>query len=192
MSKQALVVVDVQRDFCEGGSLEVKGGNAVAEKIAVMMADPKWDRIILSKDNHVHGSDNGGHISDTPDYVNTWPAHCEQGTLGNLFHPAVRKASWEQLNRVTVIYKGEGMPAYSVFDGSNLEGMSTDDILKAYEITDLTVVGIATDYCVAATAIDGKLHKYNVHLPLDHTAAVADDTAKAAIHTLRRQGVHIL
>lgn len=191
--KKALIVVDCQKDFCEGGSLQVVGGNAVCTKIAIgPMKNPDYAIIIISKDDHVSGSDNGGHISDTPDFVDSWPAHCIQGTNGNLLNEDIRLAFNYNLSRSFIVYKGHGKPAYSVFEAQDPHGISTDQLLKLHHITDLDVVGIATDYCVKATAIDAKFRGYNVEIDLELTAAVASATAHTACEDMRRAGVHII
>src|SRR2546430_6045493 len=83
---RALIIVDVQNDFCEGGSLAVAGGAEVAAGISVALGSPnqRWDHVVATKDFHL---DPGAHFSATPDYVDSWPPHCVAGTPGSDFHP---------------------------------------------------------------------------------------------------------
>ncbi len=81
---RALIIVDVQNDFCEGGSLAVAGGAAVASGISRALADGPWDHVVATKDFHI---DPGAHFGNPPDFVDSWPAHCVVGTPGTEFHP---------------------------------------------------------------------------------------------------------
>ena len=91
---KALIVVDVQNDFCEGGSLAVPGGAAVAAAISAHIASSSYDHVVATRDYHV---DPGAHFSSEPDYVDTWPAHCVAGTPGASFHPELDVSAVEQV-----------------------------------------------------------------------------------------------
>ena len=146
---RALVIVDVQNDFCEGGSLEVVGGNAVARAITEYLAGAdaaRYDHIVASQDFHVGP---GAHFSEHPDYTATWPAHCVAGTAGAEFNPELDASRVEEIFR-----KGAYTAAYSGFEGSSAAGDTMQDWLTERNVTDVDVVGIATDYCVRATAVD--------------------------------------
>lgn len=186
---RTLVIVDMQRDFCEGGSLAVEGGMALGYKIADCMRQFMKDRfglyqyIVASKDFHLPGDSNGGHFSDSPDYVSTWPAHCVQGTEGSMLHPAIAEAGFSGLD--AVFYKGQGRPDYSAFQGVTpvgiegyRPGMFLLDWLKDRKVTDVDVVGIATDYCVKETALDAVEFGFNVRIPSQLTVAVGGEEAK--------------
>jgi nicotinamidase/pyrazinamidase len=171
----ALVVVDVQRDFCEGGSLAVSGGADVAARITTRLAGPhSYDAVVATRDHHV---DPGSHFSATPDFVDSWPAHCVVGTAGAEFHDALRVRLDE------VFDKGEHQAAYSGFEGRSSAGVGLADWLRERGITAVDVCGIATDYCVRATAIDAVKAGFQTTVLLDLTAAVAPqrwpDTAQA-------------
>lgn len=158
MSAAALIVVDVQNDFCEGGALPVSGGTQAAEDIATFIngiwnleewwGDETYRLIVASRDFHDQYSDNGGHFSDNPDFKNTWPRHCVIGTKGAELHPAVARIRFDRL-----FSKGYKAPAYSAFQGVGCNEY-LDTYLKRHGITHVDVVGIAGDYCVRQTALD--------------------------------------
>ncbi|MCY7394817.1 MAG: isochorismatase family protein, partial [Nocardioides sp.] len=142
----ALIVVDVQNDFCEGGALPVTGGNRVAEQVAELLrGDPGYTHVVATRDHHV---DPGPHWSSEPDYVDSWPVHCEVGTEGEHFHPALDPDRFE-----AVFLKGEHAAAYSGFEGS-AAGETLTGWLRARGVDRVDVCGLATDHCVRATALD--------------------------------------
>src|SRR4051812_9510535 len=133
---RALVVVDVQNDFCEGGSLAVTGGAAVAAAISVLLASSDYDHVVATRDAH---RDPGAHFSSSPDYVDSWPVHCAVGTSGLEFHPAL------DTQRVEAVFdKGAWTAAYSGFEGTTTEGVSLADWLREHGVTALDIAGIAT------------------------------------------------
>jgi nicotinamidase/pyrazinamidase len=177
MTKRALLVVDVQKDFCRGGSLAVEDGDFVAKEIPeYAMAVQKnnfYDEIVFTKDWHMPPPDtNGGHFGDPPDYVDTWPVHCVAGSPGAAFHDDIAEFAkpWP------VFYKGFGLPDYSGFQGKaymwNLE-----DWLKSKEIVKLHIVGIAGEHCVKATAFDAVRLGFNVVLIPRLIASVGGENA---------------
>jgi nicotinamidase/pyrazinamidase len=186
---RALVVVDVQNDFCEGGSLAVTGGAAVAGRISELLAAESgyahgYDHVVATKDFHI---DPGDHFSDTPDYRNSWPRHCVVGTEGVEFHPDLDPAPVE-----AVFTKGEYSAAYSGFEGSDAAGTPLGDWLRARGVDAVDVVGIATDYCVRATAADAVAAGFTTRVLLDLTAGVAEDSTAAAVEALRAAGVELV
>src|SRR4051794_16248249 len=141
---RALLVVDVQNDFCEGGSLAVDGGAAVAAAISAFVANADYDHIVTTRDAH---RDPAGHFAAEPDYVDTWPAHCVVGTPGAEFHPAL------DLQRVEAVFdKGAFAAAYSGFEGVDTDGNNLATWLHEHDVDEVDIVGIATDHCVRATA----------------------------------------
>ncbi|SEM26105.1 isochorismatase family protein [Rhodococcus maanshanensis] len=182
--KRALIVVDVQNDFCEGGSLAVAGGAAVAADISGLLgsaAADEYDAIVATRDFHV---DPGAHFSDEPDYVDSWPPHCRAGTPGAEFHPGLDMRSVEE-----VFSKGAHSAAYSGFEGSAASGRSLADWLRAREIAAVDVVGIATDHCVRATALDAAREGFATRVLLRYTAAVSPDSVPSVLERLRGAGV---
>jgi nicotinamidase/pyrazinamidase len=170
---RALIIVDVQNDFCEGGSLAVGGGAGVAAAITAALASGPWDHVVATQDWHI---DPGTHFSSHPDYLETWPAHCVVGTGGADFHPAL------SVDRVeAVFHKGQHAAAYSGFEGRTEDGSGLADWLRARDVTDVDVVGIATDYCVRATALDSVGAGFATTVLLDLTAGVAAGTTDAAL-----------
>ena len=172
---KALIIVDEQVDFCEGGNLAVCGGAEVVNKTTDYLRKNagKYDLILATRDWHEPDDSNGGHISDSPDYVETWPAHCVQGTSGSEYHSNLDTA-FIQVH----IVKGMKRPDYSGFQGIDLEsGKSLDVILKKHEISEIDVVGIAEDHCVKATALDGLDLGYEVRVIRDLTTPVTPGSA---------------
>lgn len=180
----ALVIVDVQNDFCEGGSLAVKGGSEVARGITAHLAEARaYDHVVATRDYHV---DPGGHFSDQPDYIDSWPVHCVVGTPGADLHPDLDTARVE-----AVFDKGEYAAAYSGFEGS-ADGVGLEDWLRSREVDTVTVVGLATDHCVRATAMDAALKGFTTDVLLALSAGVAHRSTDRAIEQLRRAGVEVV
>ncbi|QDY06757.1 isochorismatase family protein [Micromonospora sp. HM134] len=179
----ALIIVDVQNDFCEGGSLAVTGGAGVAAGISGLLAgEPqRWDHVVATKDYHV---DPGAHFGDPPDYVESWPRHCVVGTAGSEFHPDL------VTDRVEAIFhKGEHAAAYSGFEGHADDGECLADWLRRHDVDRVDVVGIATDHCVRATALDAAREGFATTVLLDLTAAVAPATLDVALRAMDGAGV---
>ncbi|HEY0002988.1 MAG TPA: isochorismatase family protein [Actinoplanes sp.] len=172
---RALIIVDVQNDFCEGGSLAVPGGAAVAAGISLVLqrSGERWDHVVATKDWHI---DPGDHFSDHPNYLDTWPAHCVVGSGGTDFHPELRTERVE-----AVFHKGEHKAAYSGFEGHTEDGETLASWLRQKGVTEVELVGIATDHCVRATALDAKAEGFATTVLLGLTAGVAAGTTEAAI-----------
>ena len=185
---RALFIIDVQNDFTEGGSLGVDGGNAVAAGITRLLAEHpgRYDHVFASRDWHDADNDNGGHISDHPDYVDTWPPHCVAGTPGAEYNPALDTSAVD-----IHVKKGQGKPAYSIFEGVTADGATVAAALDELGVTDIDVAGIATDYCVRASALDALAAGRNVTLLADLAAGVAADSSAAALVELEAAGVTI-
>jgi len=180
---RALVIVDVQNDFCEGGSLAVAGGAAVARGITELLASGGYDHVVATQDYHV---DPGGHFSDAPDFVDTWPRHCVAGSGGAEFHPDLDTAPIEAVFR-----KGAHSAAYSGFEGS-ADGVGLLEWLRSHGVDAVDVVGIATDYCVRATAADAVRAGLRTRVLTGLTAGVAPESTAAALSELREGGVEVL
>jgi len=204
---QALLVVDVQRDFCEGGSLAVAGGSAVAAAITQYLASPatgRYAHVVATRDHHV---DPGSHFSAQPDYVDTWPPHCVAGTLGADFHPDLDTSRFEE-----VFVKGEHAADYSGFEGVSSgfagtgvpradgdgaaqtaqTGQALADWLREREVAEVDIAGIATDHCVRATAADAVRLGLTVRVLIDLTAGVAADTTADAVQEMVSEGVELV
>jgi nicotinamidase/pyrazinamidase len=188
---RALIVVDVQNDFCEGGSLPVAGGAQVAHEIAELLHHwssqspeaPDYAHVVATKDHHV---DPGDHWAREPDFVDSWPVHCRVGTEGEAFHPNLDPQPFD-----AIFLKGEQQAAYSGFEGRTTTGAGLAEWLRKHDVTDVDVCGIATDYCVRATALDAAREGFAVRLLRDLCAAVAPETAAAALHEMRGAGVSL-
>ncbi len=183
-ASRALIIVDVQNDFCEGGSLAVSGGAAVAAGISLVLdkAGDRWDHVVATKDWHI---DPGAHFSAHPDFVESWPAHCVVGTGGADFHPELATGRIE-----AVFHKGEHAAAYSGFEGHTEDGVGLADWLRQRDVTEVEVVGIATDHCVRATALDAVAAGFATTVLLDLTAGVAQATTDAALQEFRTASVN--
>ncbi|MEV0024328.1 isochorismatase family protein [Streptomyces atroolivaceus] len=186
---RALIVVDVQNDFCEGGSLAVAGGADVAAAITDLIgeAQPGYSHVVATRDHHV---DPGDHFSATPDFEHSWPPHCVAGTEGVGFHPnfapAVASGAID-----TVFDKGAYAAAYSGFEGVDENGTGLATWLRERSVTAVDVVGIATDHCVRATALDAAREGFVTHVLLDLTAGVAEGTTERALEEMRTAGVEL-
>jgi nicotinamidase/pyrazinamidase len=178
------VVVDVQNDFCEGGSLAVTGGAAVAAAISAVLASSDYDHVVATRDAH---HDPGAHFATEPDYVDTWPAHCVVGSPGVEFHPAL------DTQRIEAVFdKGAYSAAYSGFEGADATGTPLADWLRAHAVGEVDVVGIATDHCVRATALDAAGEGFTTRVLLDLTAGVATETSHSALAQMRDAGVDLV
>ena len=181
---RALLIVDVQNDFCEGGSLAVTGGSAVVPAINALIAgDNDYAHVVATKDFHI---DPGTHFSAHPDYISSWPRHCVAYTAGAEFHPDLDTARIE-----AVFTKGAYAAAYSGFEGA-ADGVTLDDWLRARGVNEVDIVGIATDYCVRATAVDAVRSGFATRVLVDLTAGVAEDTTAAALEDMRSRGVELV
>jgi nicotinamidase/pyrazinamidase len=182
---RALIIVDVQNDFCEGGSLAVAGGAEVAAGISVALASPnqRWHQVVATKDFHI---DPGAHFSAHPDFVDSWPPHCVVGTPGTDLHPELAT------ERIRAVFtKGEHAAAYSGFQGHSGE-LGLAEWLHEHDISEVDIVGIATDHCVRATALDAVKAGFGTTVLLDLTAGVAPSTVDSALEQMRAAGVELI
>lgn len=187
---RALLVIDVQNDFTEGGALGVAGGAAVAAGItASLEAHPKrYDVVFASRDWHHGDDDNGGHFATdaAPDYVGTWPPHCVADTPGAEYHPAL------DVSLIDVhVKKGQGVPAYSIFEGVTDDGVPFAEELARRGVTEVDLVGIATDYCVRASAIDALEAGLTTTVLSDLVAAVNPVTGAETLVELQDAGADV-
>ena len=189
---RALIVVDVQNDFCEGGSLPVAGGAEVAYRIGELLHRwsekapnaPGYAAVVATQDHHI---DPGDHFSNDPDFVHSWPRHCVVGSDGVAFHPNLDPQPFD-----AIFFKGEYAAAYSGFEGRAPGDVGLSDWLKSHEVTDLDLCGIATDYCVRATALDAIADGFNVRVLQDLCAGVAEDTTRGALEEMRKAGATLV
>ena len=183
---RALVIVDVQNDFCEGGSLAVVGGAAVAAGVTDHLAAHAhdYDAVVATRDRH---RDPGAHFAADPDYTDSWPPHCVVGTPGAELHDAFDTSTIDE-----VFDKGAYAAAYSGFEGVSAEGASLAGWLQARDVTEIDLAGIATDYCVRATALDAVREGFVVRVLDDLTAGVAEDSSTRARDEMRAVGVELV
>lgn len=181
---RALIIVDVQNDFCEGGSLAVTGGTAVAAAINGLLAgNHGYDHVVATQDHHI---DPGSHFSDHPDFVDSWPRHCVAGTAGAEFQSELDTSAVEAVFR-----KGEYAAAYSGFEGV-ADGVGLAEWLQDRGVDEVDIVGIATDYCVKATAADAVKAGFATRVLTDLTAGVSPDSTAAALADLHGAGVRLV
>ncbi|WP_440708435.1 isochorismatase family protein [Herbiconiux sp. YIM B11900] len=188
---KALFIIDVQNDFIEGGALGVQGGTAVANGISKLLAEHPhtYDFVIASRDWHDAGNDNGGHFAGDaePDFESTWPVHCVAGTWGAEYHDELTTRAIDHHVR-----KGQGEPAYSIYEGVTEEGGTVHDLLDANGVTQVDVAGLATDYCVKASALDALEHGRRVRIITDLVAGVDAQASRAAIAELAAAGADLV
>ncbi|MGC4109373.1 MAG: isochorismatase family protein [Nocardioides sp.] len=186
---RALIVVDVQNDFCEGGSLPVTGGARVASDIGELLHHwvrgddqaPAYDVVVASKDHHI---DPGAHWASEPDFVESWPVHCRVGTDGEAFHPNLDPQPFD-----AIFLKGDHEAAYSAFEGRTVDGAGLAEWLRAKNVDELDVCGIATDYCVRATALDASREGFSTRVISHLCAGVAPETTTSALAEMDAAGI---
>ena len=183
---RALIIVDVQPTFCEGGALPVTGGNAIAEAVAAYVDAHRdeYQLIVTTQDWHI---DPGAHFSETPDFVDTWPPHGVAGTAEAELHPALA-----HVNADVTIKKGQYEAAYSGFEGTTEDGSTLEKALRDAGITDVDVVGLAESHCVASTAIDAAHAGFTTRVLSDLTVPVTEELGKAAREKMRAEGVTLV
>ena len=187
---KALLVIDVQNDFCEGGALAVAGGAAVAGKITQFLESSSYDLVVASRDWHDADNNNSGHFADSgvePNYKTNWPVHCVAETNGAQYHPNLNVEAID-----VHIFKGQGQNGYSIFEGITESGQTFDHLLAQNQITEVDVVGIATDHCVLASALDSKNHGLKVRVISSLTAGVSEVTTEAAIDRMIDSGIEVV
>jgi nicotinamidase/pyrazinamidase len=187
---RALLIIDVQNDFTEGGALGVDGGAAIAAAItAHLAAHPEaYDVVIASRDWHDGDNDNGGHfaLDAAPDFAGTWPVHCVSGTDGAEYHAALDTGLID-----IHVRKGQGVPAYSIFEGTVSDGRGFAAALDDLGVTALDIVGIATDYCVRASALDAAATGRPVRVLSNLVAGVAPHSSVMALTELAAAGITV-
>lgn len=186
---RALIVVDVQNDFCEGGSMGVAGGADVAAGITELVGDASagYRHVVATRDHHVEPGD---HFSENPDFARSWPPHCVAGTEGVGFHPHF--APVVVAGGIDAVFdKGAYTAAYSGFEGADESGRPLAQWLRERDVTEVDVVGVATDHCVRATALDAAGEGFRTRVLLDLTAGVAEATTDRALAELRAAGVEL-
>jgi nicotinamidase/pyrazinamidase len=190
MVSRGLIVVDVQIDFCEGGSIPVPGGARIATKIADLVeqtAGREYQYIVATRDHHI---DPGGHFSESPDFKDSFPVHCVAGGEGSEFHPHfVPAVTGGKVD--AVFYKGAHSASKSGFEGADEAGTLLADWLRARGVKKVDVVGIATDHCVRATALDAVAVGFRTRVRLDYSVGVAPHTTAAAVNDFRRAGIAV-
>ncbi|WP_067782204.1 isochorismatase family protein [Actinomyces vulturis] len=189
---RALLVVDVQPTFCEGGALAVDGGNACAEKIADYLREhgEDYDIVITSQDWHI---DPGEHFSDTPDYVDTWPVHGVAHTDEAALHPAIKPVIDDliQSPKLSVVHikKGEYSAAYSAFDGTGNVGEKLQAVLGRHGVEKVDVIGLALSHCVKQTALDSAANGFTTWCFTDLSEPVSPEQGKQAVEEMTAAGI---
>ena len=184
--KRALVIVDLQNDFCEGGPLGVDGGAEVARRVSahVDAHAGEYELIVASRDYHLEP---GGHFSDEPDFRDSWPVHCVVGTPGAEFHPDF------VADRIDDVFnKGAYSAAYSAFEAVDKEGRTLQQVLRERGITSVDLVGLASDYCVRSTTLDAIRAGFKARVLTDMAAGVNRDTTAAALDEMAAAGVELV
>ncbi|MFD3826830.1 isochorismatase family protein [Streptomyces sp. NPDC058625] len=187
---RGLIVVDVQNDFCEGGSVPVSGGARIATKIADLVeqgAGRDYQYVVATRDHHI---DPGSHFSESPDFKDSFPVHCVADSEGSELHPHFAPVlTGGKVD--AVFFKGAHSASKSGFEGADEEGTPLADWLRARGVEYVDVVGIATDHCVRATALDAVKAGFRVRVRLDYAVGVAPDTTAAAVDDFRRAGIAV-
>lgn len=179
----ALVLVDIQNDFCPGGALAVEEGDQIVDVVNRLM--PRFPLVISTQDwhpaNHISFKAQGG----------PWPPHCVQGTRGAELHPALNTQTIEHYLRKA---SSPSKDDYSEFEGKDEQGRSLDQVLRSHDVKRIFVAGLATDYCVLATVSDGLKLGFDVFAVTDAMRAVnvePEDGAKA-LRQMSAAGAHLV
>lgn len=185
---RALLIIDVQNDFCEGGSLAVEGGGAVAASITDLLQDSanadRWSAVVMTRDWHIDPGSHWAPDGEAPNFVDTWPVHCKADTEGAAFHRNLR------LSPDAIFSKGRHAACYSGFEGrSDADDTPLKQWLEDRGVDEVEIVGLATDHCVRATALDAVAGGFTTTVLLDHCAGVAPDTTATALTTMSDAGV---
>ena len=182
---RALIIVDVQNDFCEGGALAVDGGVAVAQAISrYIRSVTDYDYVVATRDAHV---DPGEHFADAPDYATSWPPHCLAGTWGAELRPELDSS------RIDAVFdKGAYAPGYSGFDGIDSAGTALGDWLRGHCVDAVDIVGVATDYCIRRTAEDAVAAGFATTVLANMTAGVAAGSTATALTAMRSAGITVV
>jgi nicotinamidase/pyrazinamidase len=186
---KALLIIDVQNDFTEGGALAIAGGDAVASGVSAFLAAHAgaYDVVAASSDWHDAESDNGGHFADEPDFIDTWPAHCVAGTSG---------AEYDELFAADAVThhvrKGQGEPAYSMFEGVTQDGDTVAEVLSTRGVLAADVVGLATDHCVRASVLDAIAHGIHIRVLTDLVAGVGAESSEGALAEMAHAGAELI
>ena len=175
----ALIIVDVQHDFCPGGALGTDRGNEVAEKISSLQSE--YDTVVATQDWHI---DPGSHFAEDPDFIDSWPVHCVADSYGAQMHEAIGPAQ-------AYFRKGEYTAAYSGFEGA-ANGVLLAEWLREHDIDAVDIVGIATDHCVQATAADALKEGFSVRVLSEYCSPVDPDRGDAALAKLGKAGATIV
>jgi nicotinamidase/pyrazinamidase len=187
-ARRALIVVDVQNDFCEGGALEVTGGNDVAASVAAFidLHGDSYDALAATRDWHV---DPGDHFAgpEGPDFETRWPPHCIAGTQGAELHPLLARQRFD-----AIFDKGAFEAAYSGFEGRTRSGADLESWLDNRHISRVDICGLATDYCVRETALDAHRSGLDTRLLVDLAAGVSAERTRTAIAEMERAGVEVI
>lgn len=185
----ALLIVDIQRDFCEGGALGVSGGERVASNVAAYLRShaDDYDLVVATRDWHI---DPGDHFAEDPDFLRSWPPHCVAHSEGADFHPAIREVLDAYSHQE--IRKGMHAAAYSAFEGELQDGTPMRDVLASHQIGHVDIVGLCTDYCVAQTALHAIQGGLRTRVLLHLTTGVHPDTTRTALKELDSAGIEVL
>lgn len=199
--KKALIIVDVQNDFCEGGALAVPNANEIIPYINLLTAENNYDEVILTQDWHPadhksFASNNDKNVGETiilnsiPQFM--WPDHCVQDTFGAEFHKDLNR---EKVTHIIQKGKNSEIDSYSGFqDNNHFMKTGLDDYLKYHDIQLVEIVGLALDYCVKFTALDAVRNGYITCVHFNGTRAVnvKPENGKNAIYDLLENKVSIL
>ncbi len=184
-SHRALLDVDVQPTFCEGGALAVTGGNACAERIATYIPTHYncYDMVVTTQDWHI---DPGNHFSNNPDFVDSWPPHGVVGTDEAEIHPAIAKIPVDAR-----VKKGQYAAAYSGFEGTTEDGSILETVLRDRGIEAVDIVGLALSHCVKDTALDAQRLGFVTTCLTDLSEPVSPEMGNAAVAVMEDAGVTV-
>jgi nicotinamidase/pyrazinamidase len=188
--RNGLLVIDLQNDFLEGGSVPVPGGTQIAAQVArhIRHFRSEYSFVVATRDVHEDPPD---HFADKPDYINTWPKHGLVGTQGATLCTPIFNLVREKIIQV-VLDKGRHAGAVSAFEAQDLRGHLLVDVLREQRVDHIDVCGLITEYCVRASALDARKHEFQVRVLVNLCGAASPDNALRAYEDMKTAGCQLM
>jgi nicotinamidase/pyrazinamidase len=188
--RNALLVVDLQNDFVEGGALPVPGGTQVVAHVArhVRHFRSEYTFVVATRDLHEDPPD---HFSEKPDYINTWPPHGVKGTTGAVLCTPISNLVREKIIQV-VVDKGRHAAAVSAFEAVDPRGHLLVDVLREQRIDHIDICGLITEYCIRASALDARKHEFQVRILVNLCGAASPEAAQRAFEDMKAAGCQLM
>jgi nicotinamidase/pyrazinamidase len=188
--RNALLVVDLQNDFLEGGSIPVPGGTQVAAQVSrhIRHFRSEYAFVVATRDVHEDPAD---HFSDKPDYITTWPKHGLIGSRGATLCTPIFNLVREKIIQV-VVDKGRHAGAASAFEAQDVRGHMLVDVLREQRVDHIDICGLITEYCIRESALDARKHEFQVRVLVNLCGAASPDNAQRAFEDMKTAGCQLM